>query len=181
MRIQKLISLLLCLVLCIAVYTAAAVEYNAGNVFTITYDENAYAFDNTAYLEENTREYIWMFMLYQLENDVVVDVSMEMVPEFADLSLLSATSAERSAYVAATLDSYSDAGIKLVDTITVSDLDIPFYVYTMEDENGDYLTAETIVGGWAINFSSYHMKTAKADDALMHVLEEIVGSFVPVT
>ena len=181
MRIQKLISLLLCLVLCVTAGTAAAVEYNAGSVFTITYDENAYAFDNTAYLEENTNEYIWMFMLYQLEKDVVVDVSMELVPEFAELSLLSATAEERSAYVNATLDSFSDAGIKLVDTITVSDLDIPFYVYALEDENGDYLTAETIVNGWAINFSTYHMNTAEADDALLNVLEEIVSSFVPVT
>lgn len=178
---KKFLALLLCVILCTAACSAMAAEYNANNIFTITYDENAYAIDAATYLEENTDEYIWLFMLYKEEADAVVDVSMEALPEFADLSLFSATAEERNAYVEATLDIFSDAGIKLMDTITVSDLQIPFYIYALEDENGAYLTAENVVSGWAINFSTYHMATADADDALLNVLEEIVTTFQPVT
>ena len=178
---KKFIALLLCVLMCAASCSALAVEYNANNIFTITYDENTYAIDNSSYLEENTSEYIWMFMLYNEQADAVVDVAMEALPEFAGLSLFSATAEERNAYVEATLDIFSDANIKLLDTITVSDLQLPFYIYSLEDENGAYLTAETLVNGWAINFSTYHMATSDADSALLNVLEEIVTTFQPVT
>ncbi|MBE5793067.1 MAG: hypothetical protein E7323_00095 [Clostridiales bacterium] len=178
---KRFLALLLCVLMCAACCSALAVEYNANNIFTITYDENAYAIDNSTYLEENTNEYIWMFMLYNEASDAVVDVAMEALPEFADLSLFSATAEERNSYVDATLEIFADANIKLLDTITVSDIQIPFYIYALEDENGAYLTAETVVNGWAINFSTYHMATSDADDALLNVLEEIVKTFQPVT
>lgn len=178
---KKFLALLLCVLMCAASCSALAVEYNANNIFTVTYDENTYAIDNSSYLEENTSEYIWLFMLYNEGADAVVDVAMEALPEFAGLSLFSATAEERNGYVEATLDIFSDAGIKLLDTITVSDLQIPFYIYSLEDENGAYITAETVVNGWAINFSTYHMATSEADDALLNVLEEVVTTFQPVT
>lgn len=181
MHPRKLLSLFLCLVLCAFICSASAAEYSANGIFTITYDENAYAFNNSAYLEENTSTYIWLFMLYHQAEDVVVDVDMEYIPEFEDLTLFSATTGERSNYVNATLDAFTDQDIKLMDTFTVSGMNIPFYVYSMTDEVGVHLTAETIVDGWAINFSTYHMDTTEADDALLNVLEEIVTSFVPVT
>ena len=178
---KKFLALLLCVLMCTASFTALAAEYKAGNIFTITYDENAYVIDNSTYLEENTSDYIWLFMLYNEANDTVVDVAMEALPEFAELSLLSATAEERNGYVEATLDIFSDASIKLLDTITVSDMSIPFYIYSLEDENGAYLTAETVVNGWAINFSAYHMESAEADIALLNVLAEVVKTFQPVT
>ena len=177
---KKFLALLMCVLMCAASCSALAVEYNANNIFTISYDENIYALDNATYLEENTNEYIWMFMLYNEATDTVVDVAMEALPEFAELSLFSATAEERKGYVEATLDIFSDADIKLLDTITVSDLQIPFYLYSLEDENGAYLTAETVVSGWAINFSAYHMATSGADDALLNVLEDVVKTFQPV-
>jgi len=181
MHAKKLISLLLCLLLCAAACSAAAVEYNAYNIFTITYDENQYAFNNTAYLEENTSSYIWLFMLYQQAMDVVVDVEMEHVPEFDSLTLYTASVEDRNSYVNATLDAFVDQDIRLMDTFTVSDMGIPFYVYSMTDEAGEHLTAETIVDGWAISFSTYHTKTSDADETLLTVMEEIVTSFIPVT
>ena len=179
-RMKKLVSLLLCVLLCALSCTALAVEYNANNIFTITYDEEAYAFDNQTYLNENTSTYSWMFMLYQEALDVVVDVEMEYVEEFRDLTLFSATAEERSRYMAATLDSLSDQNIQLVDTFTISDLNIPFYLFSMTDSDGSYLTAETVVGGWIINFSTYHTENPNADEALLSVMEEIVTTFAPI-
>lgn len=177
---KKLLSLLLALLLLTAAGLACAEEYNANGIFTITYDENLYQFDNRTYLSENTDQYVWLFMLYQPQEDVVVDVCMEYLEEFEDLTLFTAPAEDRQKYVNATLDAFTDQNIKLLDTLTVSDYDIPFYVYSLEDSNGGYLIAETVVSGWGIQFSAYHQDSKDLDDALLKVLEEIMTSFRPV-
>ncbi len=178
--IKKLLSLLLCVLLCTAACSALAVDYNANGLFTITYNDDLYLFDNRTYLEENNDHYIWMFMLYQPDVDTVVDVCMEYLEEFDGLTLFSAPAEDRQKYVNATLDAFADNGIQLMDTLTVSDYDIPFYVYSLEDENGEYLIAETLVSGWGIQFSAYHQEDGDSTDNLMAVLEELLNTFQPV-
>ncbi|MBE5802116.1 MAG: hypothetical protein E7319_07495 [Clostridiales bacterium] len=179
-KMQKRIALLLSLVLCFILATAGAAEYNAMNIFTISYDENVYLLDNQSYANESTDSYLWLFLMYDEANEVIIDVFMEQYEQYQGLSLFTATTEERTAYVDATLDSLSDMNVKLLDTVTVSDMDIPFYLYYLEDEDGPYLLAETIVGGYAIDFSCYYGDYAGVDLELLNTLDSVLATFTPV-
>ncbi len=178
---KKFACLLVCVLLCAACLTASAAQYNAGNLFQITYDETLWQLDDVTYLEENTGDFKWLFMLYRADQDILIDMAMEALPEFEGLSLFSATTEERTAYVEATMDVFQDNNIKLMDTITVSELDIPFYLYSLEDADGAALMAETVVSGWALHFTAYHQDSTQLDDDVLTALDEILGTFVPVT
>ncbi len=178
---KKLVFLLVCMLACTVCLSALAVEYTTvNNLFTITYDENLYLLDDFTYLNENTSDYQWLYMLYLPEKDVVVDVEMEYMPEFEGVTLYTASEATYAQYVDATLDLFSDYHIQLLDTITVSEQNIPFYIYSKEDADGAYITAETIVNGWAIQFSTYHNESGEMDASLLTVVQEIVSTFKPV-
>lgn len=177
---RKLCFLAALLLLCVLCMPALAAEYNAGGIFTIQYDETDWQIDNLTYNNETTEEYNWLFLLYKESTDVSIDVAMEQVAEFGGLNLFSADAVKRAAYLEATLDAFQDLNMKYLTTITVSDWEIPFYVYTMEDEEGQYLYAETIVSGCSINFHACHALSSQRSDALLPALEEILTTFTPV-
>ncbi len=177
---KSVFAALLALLMCALCLPALAVEYNAAGVYTIQYDENAYRMDDTTYLEENTEDYVWLYMLYNGTTDVFIDAALEQIPDFEGLTLFTADAQSRSSYLEATLDAFADQSIKYVDTITVSDYQIPFYVYTMEDEDGSFLYAETIVNGCAIHFNANHPEGGGISDTLLAALEELLLTFAPV-
>ena len=165
--------------LCTPCVSALAAQYNAGGIFTIEYNEADWAIDNFTYSGDTTEDYTWLFLLYKESADASIDVAMERVPEFEGLSLFSAGAVQRADYLASTLDAFQDLDMKYLTTITVSEWEIPFYVYTMEDEQGQFLYAETIVNGCSINFHVCHSRSEERSDALLPALEEILTTFSP--
>lgn len=170
----------LVLLLCSLCLPALAVEYNAGGIYTIRYDENTYRIDDTAYLNENTDEYSWLFMLYNQQEDIFIDAAMELIPEFEGTTLFSADAQTLSDYLAATLDAFADQDIQHLVTITAGGRQIPFYVYSMTDEDGSFLYAETVVNGCSIYFNVNHPNSSQLSDALLPALEELLITFAPV-
>lgn len=177
---KKTILAALVLLLCCLCLPALAVEYNAGGIYTVRYDESTYRIDDTAYLNENTDEYSWLFMLYNSTEDIFIDAAMEVIPEFEGITLFSADAQGRSDYLAATLDAFADQDIQYLTTITAGEWQIPFYVYSMTDEDGSFLYAETIVNGCAIHFNANHPNSSELSDALLPALEELLLTFAPV-
>ncbi len=179
---RRIFALLLILTLCVFSSAALAEEvtYNANGIFTIRYDDQHIAMDNQSYLEECTDVFTWMFMLYDQEKDVIVDVSMEYYEEYEDLALFSADAQTRQAYVDSMLDAYADMGIRLLDTFSISEIDIPFYLFYAEDENGGYLVAETVVYGYAIDFTAYRGEDTEVDEATLDVLTQVLDTFEPI-
>ena len=179
---RRFLALLLCLMLCTLSSAALAkeVSYNAKNIFTVRYDDEQVCFDNQSYLSECTDVFEWLFMLYHQENDVIVDVSMEYFDEYEDLALFQADAQTRQAYVNSMLDAYADMNIRLLDTFSISEIDIPFYLFSAEDENGSYLVAETVVYGYAIDFTAYRGDNVPVDEATLNFLCQILDTFEPI-
>ncbi len=176
-KLSFFLATLLLLTLCTP---ALAVTYNAGNIYTIQYDAALWQLDDMTYSTEATDEYVWLFMLYNAETDVLIDASIEKIPEFEGLTLFMADEAQRSEYLKATLDAFQDQEIRHIATIMPTTLEIPFYVYELSDEEGSFVYAETIVNGNAIIFNAYHGRTTQSSEALKPALEEILLTFAPV-
>ena len=177
---KTLLAALCLLLLCSLCAPALAVEYNAGGIYTVQFDETAYRIDDTAYMDENTNEYVWLFMLYDDEKDIFIDAAMEAIPEFEGQTLFTADAVSRSRYLEATLDAFADQNIKYVDTVMAGEMQIPFYVYRMTDEDGHFYYAETIVNGCAIHFNANHPDTGELTEELLAALEELLTTFAPV-
>lgn len=179
-NIKKRCLLLAAVLLCALCTPALAVEYNAADIYTIHYDAAVWQLDDMTYSDEASDEYVWLFMLYNAQKDVLIDASIEKIPEFEGLTLFMAGEAERNEYLRATLDAFQDQSIKHIATILPTTLEIPFYVYSLEDEEGGYVYAETIVNGNAIIFNAYHGRSTGSTDALLPALEEVLATFTPV-
>lgn len=180
MRMRTFAAVLLALLLTTACLPALAVQYNAANVYTIQYDDTLWLLDDLSYRADSTDEYHWLFIMYREEGDVLVDAALEVIPEFEGLTLCLADAQARSQYLAATLDAFADQEIRYVDTILAGEMQLPFYVYEMIDENGPFLYAETISEGCAIHFHASHTQTDSTADTLLPALEELLITLEPV-
>lgn len=174
---KKLLALLLCILSCLACVCALAADYNVPGLFTITYDDTAYELNNNSFLSERAdEEFTWLFILYG--DDAIIDVEAEKLIDFPDLTFLTASEEERQDYVDYFLDLYGDADAELVASLTSAKDGIPFYVFSMQDEDGLYYQAETVVKGYALDFyASYEDRDP--DDALLEDLTALVESFIP--
>lgn len=176
---KKLLAVLLCTLFCLASSWALAADYTAPGLFTITYDDTAYKLDNNSYLSERTDgEFTWLFLLYG--DDTIIDVEANHLMDFQGLTFLTASEEERQAYVDYFLDLYAEEDAELVASLTSAKDEIPFYVFSMQDEDGLYYQAETVVKGYSLDFYAYH-EYLDPDDALLEDLKALVESFVPET
>ena len=105
-----------------------AETYTAPGFYTITYPDEL-TLDNTSYADENSEDEIWLFLLSN--DDYMLDAYITKLDEYANVSLYSATDAQREAYVADTLDDYADYQAQLVETVTTEE-GVPFYVFSMQ-------------------------------------------------
>lgn len=170
------------LTLCVAMYFASsafAATFTADGVFSITYDEAAYALDDTTYADENVDDtYHWYCLI--CNNDYAIDVTVYDVEDLAGVTLFTMEELERQDYVDYMLDAYSDSGIELVGSMNVSEYNIPFYFFTAEDSEGEYLFAQTLVQGKAIDFAIYYNDASlDVDQNLVDALSELLNTFVP--
>lgn len=176
---EKRIASLLCLilVLCLSIGTSLAAEYTANGLFTITYDDTL-ALDDATYAADNTENARWLFMLSK--DNAIIDAQVALEDEdYANFSMSSATEEERQAYVDYFLDSYADMDAKLITSLAVSEQSIPFYLYTITDEDGLYYFAETVEKGYSIGFYAYYEDETPSDGALLEMLEGVLYSFQP--
>lgn len=177
MRIAKKgMALLAALALMFTLTSALAADYSVSGLFSITYDDSVFTLDDTSCQSQNTNTYRWLFLLSASEH--LVDVSTELIEGYESLTLATATEDERQAYLNDTLDSFSEDSATYLEMVEVNGT--PFYMYQMEDGEGPYLLAETIVNGCSIDFFAYYDNAEhSADEALMAMLTELLSTFEP--
>lgn len=175
MRIfQNRIALLATLLLTFFLTGAFAADYGVSGMFTITYDDSVFKLDDTSYQSKSTDTYRWLFLL--TSTDYLVEVSTEQLER--SLNLATATAEERQVYLDDMLSSFDEDSATYLEMVDANGT--PFYVYQLEDAEGPYLLAETVVSGHAIDFYAYYDDAARsADEALMTVLTELLSTFAP--
>ena len=157
---------------------AFAETYTAGGYYTIDYPE-AYTLDDTSYTDESTEDNLWLFLLDG--ETYLIDASVATVEGYEGFSLIGATDEEKQQYVETTLDSFAGQNAVLADTLTAAS-GVPFYVFSMEDSDGPYYYAETILNGTSAYFYCYYDDTTRAPDAaLMADLKTVLQTFRPAT
>ncbi|MEG0742938.1 MAG: hypothetical protein RR521_11965 [Clostridia bacterium] len=177
---MKRAVLILSVLLALGLTSAHAAEYTANSTFTITYDDAVFTLDDTGYPSNIATDdtYRWLFLLNS--DEYLIDVSMESwhLLGYEGDSLLTASEAEKQAYVADALSAYSAT---LLKTVEVGSEKIPFVLFYINAEGGDCLVAETLVSGYVIDFNAYYRDASRdADDALAEHLLAILDSFTPV-
>ena len=176
---KKSFALLLALALFLLCPAALAAEFVAEGVFTITYDETAYTVDSTTYAHENTDDtYHWYCLIYN--NDYAIDVTVYDMEDLAGVTLFTLEDEKRLEYVDFMLEAFEDDDIRYIGTLNASEYDIPFYFFTATDSEGQYLFAQTVVKGKAIEFAIYYNDASKdVDQSLLDALCVLVETFVP--
>ena len=174
---KKLAAGLLALLMTLTLTLATAETYSAGSYYTIDYPDTL-TLDTATDDEENTQDYQWLFMLYN--DQLTIEATLAKADGYDSVSLYEATEDERDAYVQDTLDAYADDNIAFVEELTTVS-GFPFYIYTMEDDDGTYYFAETIARGVSVNFYAYYeADNAAPDEALLTTLAEMLTTLRPV-
>ena len=172
---KKWVAVLVTLLLCLPL-GALGETYTAGGYYAIDYPET-YTLDDSSYTDESTADNIWLFLLDG--EAYLIDASVATVDGYEGFSLTNATDEEKQQYVADTLASFADQNAVLADTLTATS-GVPFYVFSMEDSDGPYYYAETILNGTSAYFYCYYDDTTHAPDAaLMANLKTVLQTFRP--
>lgn len=179
---KKLFAFAMALAICLAAFSvssAFAATFTAEGVYTVTYDDAAYTVDTTTYADENVDDtYHWYGLIYN--NDYAIDATVYDVENLAGVTLFTMEELERQEYVDYMMDAHSDSAIDYIGSLTVSEYNIPFYFFTAEDSEGEYLFAQTLVQGKAIDFAIYYNDASMdVDQTLVDALSELVNTFVP--
>lgn len=175
---KRLAALTLAILLALALAAPALADtYAAGQYFTVDYPDDL-TLDDATYTGDTTNDYIWLFMLYNDQH--VIDASLSPATGYENVSLYEATQEERDAYLADMLDAYADSNAVFVDTLTTVS-GFPFYIYTMDDGDGAYYYAQTIINGTSVDLCAYYQDVETApDQALLDKLAEVLITLRPV-
>lgn len=174
---KRLVGLALLLAALMYCLSAQAADYTADGLFTVSYDETRFTLDRTSYTIDCTATYKWLFLLHDGSN--VIDVSTETIPEYAGFSLHTADDAVLSLYQQDVLSAFADQNAVFVSRRTVSALQVPFYIFRLQDEEGTYYLAETVLNGVVIDFLCYPAAMNAVDETHLDLLCRLLDTFVP--
>ena len=110
---------------------------------------------------------------------------LEYFEDLKDISLWNSDAEELEAYKQAILEDYADDNPVYLDTVMAGQ--IPIILIKATDEDGEYLYADTMANGYAIEFQGCIMDntddttTYPLSDAMIEQFKEILSTFVPVT
>lgn len=172
---KKLVVLLLTLTLCFGAAFALAAEYTASALYTITYDDAVFTLD-TSYADTSSEGERWLFSL--THDKMVVEGVQEPIQGEESLDLLTATPEALQEYIDGVYDYFADQCPELITTIKTTREGVPFYVFSLRDEEGTYYYAETMVKGMSLGFYAYYTDV-DADDALLDALTQLLETYVP--
>ncbi len=166
----------LCLALMLWACAACAASYTAkvdgGALFTLRYDDKSYQLDQYSYLNSSVNG-TWFFILYDAQRSI--DCGMEYTDRGAGMTLKNADPMALASYADAVCQA---AGGTLVETYTVGNQ--PFVIVSARHPGtGLVYYAETIVGGNAVYFEVYNLRTGEAGDACLTALKDILTGFTP--
>ena len=164
---KRLAALTLALLMALGVACASAETYTAGSFYTLDYPEEL-TLDNETYTADTTEDYIWLFML---NGDYVIDAALTPAEGYEGVNLYEANEDERQTYLDDTLDAFANDSAEYVDVLT-STGGYPFYIFTMDSDDGPYYYAETLIQGTSVNFCCYY------DDETAGLDQDLLDSFM---
>ena len=171
---KKRVAALLCAVLLLWAASACAASYTAkvdgSALFTLRYDDKNYQLDQYSYLGSSING-TWFFILYDDERSI--DCGMEYTDRGAGMTLRGADQAALSAYADAVCLA---TGGSVVETYHVGGQ--PFVIVSARHPGtGNVYYAETIVGGSAVYFEVYNLRTGEADTGCLSALKDVLNGF----
>lgn len=170
---KKRVALLLAAVLMLCAFSAQAASYTAkvggSALFSVRYDDQ-YALDQYSYLGSGG---IWFFILY--DGAFSVDCGMEHTDRGAGYSLRGASDAAVQAYAAAIAQA---SGGTVTEIYRAGSQ--PFAIVSARRPGtGQVYYAETIVGGNAVYFEIYDMRSGSVDASALSALKKLLDGFTP--
>ena len=166
----------LCLALLMCAQAAFAASYTAkvdgGALFTLRYDDDSYQLDQYSYLSSGGSG-TWFFILYDAERSI--DCGMEHTDRGVGTTLRGADQQSLASYAEAVCQA---TGGTLVETYVVGGQ--PFVIVSARHPGtGLVYYAETVVGGNAVYFEVYNLRTGEAGDACLAALKVVLSGFTP--
>lgn len=182
---KRLISLGIALLLVLSAVCCASAEGKTFKTpyFTLTLPSGWDGDTGDAEVDEDGMEYLG-YLGEDKKVGLFVEAYLMYYEDFKDVSLWNADQAEIKEYAEIVLDDYADDDPEWIDTVMAGK--IPFVLIQAEDEDGEYLYADTMTNGYAIIFIAYVLDedgeteypiTQKHIDAFKSILE----TFQPVS
>ena len=161
---RKRIAALICVML-LCMSSAFAGSYTAkdgGALFTLRYDEKQFALDQYSYLGSSMNG-TWFFILYDAQ------YTIDCGAEYTDRGGMT--------------DGYAQAVCQAVDGKMVEMYEAggrEFVIVSAQRQDvGQVYYAETVVGGRAVYFEIYDMRTGVAGEACLQTLKTVLDGFMP--
>lgn len=181
---KRLISLSLALLLVLSACCALAEVEFTTKYFTIPLPDGWKADTDTS---DEEQEEGFEFLGYCYENKakgLVVEAYLVYYEELKDKSLWNADDAEVQEYVDVILEEYADEKPEYLGVVKAGE--IPFVLIKATDQDGEYLYADTLTNGYAIQFAAYvtdekAQQSFPLQDADIAQFKAILEAFKPVT
>lgn len=180
---KRIISLLLALLLILPAACCAAAEDTVftTSYYTLTLPRDWDADYEDAGVEDEGVEYLGMFGSLEDEGLVVI-AYLVYYETLKDFSMWNADASELEEYAQAMLEDFEDDSPRLLDVMTAGN--IPFVLLFAVDEDGDYVYAETMTNGYAIEFFVYmadeYGDTLPMTDEQIERFKTVLATFQPV-
>lgn len=168
---KRTVSLLLTLLLALCAANALAARYEVAGLYSV--DCGSYAIDTTAYREEPD----WLFMVYS--RDVLIDAYRAQTRDYdPSLTLIDPSVEQLRDVQAEYLDIWQDSSPRYMKFLKCEN-GVTFLIFTLKDEIGTYLAAETAARGYSISFTAQYRDESPADDLLLQELEKLLLTYEP--
>ena len=184
---KRIVTLLLALLLGLSAICCAAAEGVTFTTpyFTITLPDD-WDFDTTPLDDEEDEEGFEYLGLFGSTEDVGILAMAYLVyyEDLTDISLWNADEDDMALYIEAILDDFEDDDPELLGTVTAGS--IPFVLIRGTDEDGEYLYADTMTNGYAIEIEAFVLDEdgetqLPFTDEYIEQFKSILETFLPVT
>ena len=180
---KKTLSLILArFVLCSAAWAAAddgvlfETEY-----YTLTLPDN-WKIDLDD-LEEDDKFEELGFMYAREDDGLAIEAALEYFESLDGISLWDAGEEDFQAYVDMILEEFAEDGAVVLDPVNANG--IPFIIIRCEDDDGEYLYAETVTNGYVLSFYAYALdwdsNYLPLEEKHLDTFREILSTFQPNT
>lgn len=183
---KRFISLIAALVITLACVCGAAAEAPVFKTkyFTLTLPNDWEIDTDTSDAEQEEGEEFLGFFYGPAAKDLVVEAYLVYYEDLKDLALWNSDEAELQAYIDAIMEDYADDNPEYLGVVTAGI--IPFVLIKATDEEGEYLYADTMTNGYAIEMMAYVTdykaeKSYPLTDAFIEQFKAILATFQPVT
>ncbi len=187
---KRIMCLMLCALLCLAVLPAAADTYvnSLGYPFAISYpDEGYYVSEkNAGYIEESSS---WNCGSVYADADTGLNWTIRLYREqdYDSFNLADhdpQTDSEFAGYCEKVEEWFSSRNLKTAGVCYCEEDGVAFAVFTGSDDYGPLLIADTMVNGWEVNIEFYAYTDGQFEtcrdltDEDFGIIGEVLGSFV---